>query len=89
MTANEMFNKLGYEQYNCGEIEHYDKYLDLGWVRIMFDKENLTLYIVYDSWFALYEQTIEQMEPEERKAIRQRLKELGWHFRKRKYVFVD
>ena len=90
MTANKLFEDLGYEKINyVDNVEDFLKLLDMGFVRITFDKAKSTLLIIYDSGFSKYDYAIEQMEPEEQQAINTRIKELGWHFRQRKYFFEE
>lgn len=77
MTADKLFKDLGYDKTSYSNIEGYQKQTDSGLVLIFFDKNYRKLKITYDCWFTQYDNTIAEMNEEEREAIYQRLKELG------------
>ena len=80
MTAKEMFEKLGYQQfigdkehYSIGEFIQYNNYEHSRWIRFDFYDKTINC--------SMYDEPVEAMDItiNELKAINKQVEELGWN----------
>ncbi len=73
MTASEMFEKLGYECYECENTIQY-----LTTHKIAGQPKEITFLLLLHSFYAQHDFNPLNVTVDEFKAIQQQLKELGW-----------